>query len=191
MNDIDLAKCLHSARDALIAIHDRDSAALHRKLHPAELIASAKQWAERLLDLATVNPGHRKLRSSSNFDRVAGPQIYAEQIAAAQSILDIIKALKEPMAILIAFRKAFPAQFSGIKCALPCIRTVIGKNGTDVYYFFRKQGKDIKPAWERRLPDDPTSAEFMQAYRQAEADFEARTRQHYHREPATALAAAA
>lgn len=171
MNDIELAKCLHSARDAVLAIHDRDSAA-RRKLYPDELIASAKHWAERLLDLATVNPGHRKLRSSSNFERTAGPQIYAEQISAAQSILDIIAELKRPMAILLAFKRAFPAQFADIKCVLPFIRTVIGKNGTDVYFFYRRQGKDIKPAWERRLPDDPTSEDFMTAYRAAEAAFE-------------------
>lgn len=193
MNDVELAKCLHAAREAVLAIHDRDSEALRRKLRPDELIASCKQWADRLLDVATINPGPGKLRSSSDFNRKGRPAIYAEEISAAQSILDIIAALREPMAILIAFRKAFPAQFAGIKCALPCVRTVIGKNGVDVYYFFRKQGKDIKPAWERRLPDDPTSAEFMAAYKQAEADFEAfmKPRQSYHREPATSLAAAA
>jgi hypothetical protein len=174
MNDVDLAKCLHAARKTMIAIHERDSEALRRKPRPDELIASVKLWAEKLLDVATINPGPGKLRSSSDFNRKGRPAIYAEEISAAESILTIIAELKSPMAIMVAFRKAFPTEFEKVKCALPCIRTLIGKNGIDVYYFYRRQGKDIKPAWERPLPSDPTSAEFMQAYKQAERDFEAR-----------------
>lgn len=174
MNDVELARCLHSARDTMLAIHDRDAKALRRKLLPDELVASAKSWAERLLDLATVNPGHRKLKTSSDFSAgKAGPQIYAEQIAAAQSILDVIAALNGPMAIVKAFKDAFPAQFAGVKMLLPYIRVVTGKNGIDVYYLYRRQ--TVTPAWERMLPSDPTSAEFMTAYREAEAAFEART----------------
>jgi hypothetical protein len=174
LNNIELAKCLHAARGAVVAVHDRDAKALRRKLLPDELVASAKLWAERLLDLATVNPGQRKLRSSSDFSvGRAGPQIYAEQIAAAQSILDIIAELNGPMAIVKAFKDAFPAQFAGVRMLLPYIRTVIGQNGIDTYYFYRRQ--EVRPAWERRLPDDPTSPAFMLEYRKAERDFEART----------------
>jgi hypothetical protein len=189
MNDIDLAKCLHSARKTLLAIHKRDSEALRRKPRPDELVASAKLWAERLLDVATINPGPAKLRSSSDFSgKAGGPAIYAEEIAAAESILAIIAELKHPMAILMAFQKAFP-EFEGVKCVLPYIRTVIGKNGRDLYFLYRRQS--VKPAWERMLPSDPTSAEFMDAYKQAERDFEARTRNYYFREPATQTLAAA
>jgi hypothetical protein len=169
MDAVDLAKRLHSARDTIIAIHDQHYRSTRRKMKPAELIDAARKWAERLLDLATVNPGHRKLRSSANFERNAGPQIYAEQIAAAESILELIAELKEPMAILLAFSKAFPAHFKGIKCALPYIRTVIGKNGIDAYYFYRRQ--EVTPAWEVRLPDNPLSPDFMQAYRAAEHSY--------------------
>jgi hypothetical protein len=192
MNDVDLAKYLHAARDTVLALHKRDSEALRRKLYPDELIASCKQWAERLLDVATINPGPSKLRSSSDFNRKSGPAIYAEEISAAQSILDIIAELKQPMAILLAFKRAFPTQFASIKCVLPFIRTVVGKNGVDVYFFYRRQGKNIKPAWERRLPDDPTSEDFMTAYRAAEAAFERfmKPTKSYHREPATAQLAA-
>lgn len=190
MNDVELAKCLHAAKATVLALHDRDSRALRRKLHPDELVGSARHWAERLLDVATILPGPSKLRSSADFNRKAGPAIYAEEISAAQSILDIIAELKEPMAILIAFRKAFPAEFTGIKCALPFIRTVVGKNGTDVYYFYRRQ--EVKPAWERALPSDPTTPEFMAAYRAAEAAYAnfSKPRQTHYSEPATQLAAA-
>jgi hypothetical protein len=148
MSEIELAKCLHAARDAVLAVNERDSKALRRKLLPDELVASAKSWAERLLDLATVNPGHRKLRTSSDFSAGgAGPQmIYAEQIAAAQSIVDVIAALNGPMAIVKAFKDAFPAQFAGVRMLLPYIRTVTGQNGIDTIIFtgggkLRQRGK--------------------------------------------------
>jgi hypothetical protein len=192
MNDNELTLHLFAAKDALLAA---EAKCLRRKPHPTELVEAAKTWATKLLDAVQIYPGPAKrpaglgtmLQRAALTNGKAGPQHYAPQITAAESILTIIEHLKEPMVILLAFQKAFP-EFAGVKCVLPYIRTVVGKNGRDLYFLYRRQS--VKPAWERMLPSDPTSAEFMEAYRQAEADFEARTRKNYYREPATLAAAA-
>jgi hypothetical protein len=179
MNDLELTRHLFAAKDALLCVHRVEQKRLRRKPHPAELVDAAKAWAQKLLEAVTIYPGPQKHIAS--FGRmlqrasiVPGDhngsnrsQRYAPEITAAESLLEIIDHIQDPMRIVMAFKEAFPIQFADVRFLLPFVRVVSRPTGD--YLFYRRQ--DCKPAFEVRLPDDPLSADFMDAYRAAESAY--------------------
>lgn len=195
MNDNEVTLLLLAAKDALLALHASEQKRLRRKPHAAELVDAAKAWAQRLIDATSVYPGPKRnvasfssmMQRASIFAGDKRKQYFAPEVTAAELLLAIIDHIREPMMIVVAFKNAFPVEFAGVRYLPTFVRVVQRSNGD--YSFYRRQ--ETVPPWEVRLPDDPTSDEFMVAYRKAErayANF-AKPRKSYHREGPQALAA--
>jgi hypothetical protein len=158
-----LREKLRITRSAVLAIHEHEAKARRRRPFPAELVAAAKSWATKLLDAIEVYPGPAGLpRRWAIAEGTAGPQIYFPEIAAAQSIIEIIAQINDPIGVVMAYRKRYPVEFAGIRYLPQFVRAVEAKCGK-VYYFYRR------PGFEARLPDSPIGPEFMAAYNAARA----------------------
>jgi hypothetical protein len=178
MKKKDLSERLRIAKQAMLAVNDHEARALRRKLFPAELVKVAKRDAEKLLDAIEVFQLPKARRSPVAECVAGGPQFYADQIKAAEAILEIIAELRDPIRIIMTFRDAFPKEFADIRCLPSYTRCVIGVNRVDKYYFYRRG------VMETRLPDDPCDPAFMHAYHKAERAYQASNlHQTYHARP--------
>ncbi|MGO9684297.1 MAG: hypothetical protein ACLPTZ_17255 [Beijerinckiaceae bacterium] len=163
MTKDELAEKLRVTKSAILAIHGHEAKALRRRPYPKELVAAAKAWARKLLDAVEVYPGPSGLpRRWAIAEGTAGPQIYFPEIAVAQSIIEIIAEINDPIGVVMAFRERYPVEFAGIRYLPQFVRAVEAKCGK-FYYFYRR------PGFEARLPDSPIGPEFMAAYNAARA----------------------
>jgi hypothetical protein len=64
-NEVELAERFRLAKDAVLAVHDLECRIQRRKLFPADTVAAAKAWAEKLIDSSTSRRGQR-LRKFKN-----------------------------------------------------------------------------------------------------------------------------
>jgi hypothetical protein len=161
---MDLDEKLRMTRSAVLAIHEHKAKELRRRPFPKELVDAAKSWATKLLDAIEVYPGPPAglPRRWAIAEGTAGPQIYFPEIAVAQSIIEIVAEINDPIGVVMAYRKRYPVEFAGIRYLPQFVRAVEAKRGK-VYYFYRR------PGFEARLPDSPIGPEFMAAYNAARA----------------------